>query len=60
VLNELRDAGEITSTGKGSGARWHQQPTLGARSEQNRRLILSRLGSALEASGMVDDVSTPI
>jgi Fic family protein len=25
VLNELRDAGEITSTGKGSGARWHQK-----------------------------------
>jgi Fic family protein len=25
VLNELRDAGEIASTGKGSGARWHQK-----------------------------------
>lgn len=24
VLNELRDAGEIASTGKGSGARWHR------------------------------------
>jgi Fic family protein len=25
VLNELRDAGEISSTGKGSGARWHHR-----------------------------------
>jgi Fic family protein len=25
VLNELRDAREITSTGKGSGARWHRK-----------------------------------
>jgi Fic family protein len=25
VLNELRDAGEITSTGQGSGARWHKK-----------------------------------
>jgi Fic family protein len=25
VLNELRDAGQIASTGNGSGARWHQQ-----------------------------------
>jgi Fic family protein len=25
VLNELRDTGEITSTGKGSGARWHRK-----------------------------------
>jgi len=25
VLNELRDAGEIASTGKGSGARWHRK-----------------------------------
>jgi CRP-like cAMP-binding protein len=25
VLNELRDAAEITSTGKGSGARWHRK-----------------------------------
>ena len=25
VLNELRDAEEITSTGKGPGARWHRK-----------------------------------
>jgi CRP-like cAMP-binding protein len=25
VLNELRDTGEIASTGPGSGARWHRK-----------------------------------